>query len=81
MNYIDNRNLFRLMCETFKDPNKELAVALVSGIIVETEHTNPEIAKALRSIPRDALILAVNTALDHLDENPTYYTKLKQAGL
>lgn len=70
-----------LIWEAYQDVNKDKASSIVEGILIETEHTNPEIAKQLKAIPKDALVLVVNIALDHLDEDPHYYKKLSKANL
>lgn len=52
----------------YKVPKRDILIQLAKGIRVEMEHTNDE--KTAREI-----------ALDHLGEDPRYYTKLQKAQL
>ena len=63
------------------DPSLENATNLADGIYVEVEHTSGGIGKRIKSIPKEELVKIIRTVLDHLNERPDYYTKLKKAGL
>ena len=63
------------------DPTLENAINLADGIYVEVEHTTGGIGERIKSIPKEELVKIIHTVLDHLNETPDYYTKLKKAGL
>lgn len=58
-----------------KDPQDFNALQLVNGLIVEFEHVNKDAHEFLKKIPND-IQKALEISMDHLTEDPEYYTKL-----